>query len=152
MKSFIRRLVLRMQGLWFRHQELRYLLVGVTNTVAGYLVGVGSYDVLKDVAPVFIISILASAISITLSFCNYKIFVFKKHGQWIQEYLRSLVIYSGMAMFSALSMVLMMDWVKTNIWVAQAVTMLFTTVIGYFSHKKYTFAGNKPKQTPTGEP
>ena len=121
-------------------QELRYLLVGGVNTMLGYAIGVACFKLLEPLLTTFAIAIIANIIAITLSFSNLKLFVFRTHGHWLSEGLRSLITYSGMALLSVVAVTVLVDRLHYNIWLAQGITLCLTSVVGYFAHKRFTFA------------
>ena len=78
-----------------------------------------------------------------MSFFTYKIFVFQTVGNWLQEYLRSYVVYGAMAIFSIFSLDILINYLKFNIWTAQALTIILGVIISYLGHRNFTFKVNK---------
>lgn len=120
-------------------RRVRYLLAGGWNTLFGYGAGVSLYLLLSKHLHIAIISILANAISITMSFVTYKIFVFRSKGRWVIEYLRSYVVYGSAAIFGVGFLWLLVKGLDLNIWIAQAVVIIATIGISYFGHGIFTF-------------
>ena len=75
----------------------RYLVVGVWNTAFAY----GTYALFTALldrhmpASYMAGSLLSSVLNITVSFLGYKWFVFKTKGNYLREWARCLMVYSG---------------------------------------------------------
>ena len=75
----------------------RYLAVGACNTLFAYLT-FALFTVLLDryiPASYMAASFLSSILNITASFLGYKWFVFKTKGNYLREWTRCLMVYSG---------------------------------------------------------
>src|SRR5262245_9929820 len=85
----------------FRHipkkQFGRYLLVGIWNAAFGY----GTFALFTWIldhympASYMAASLIASVLNITVAFLGYKWFVFKTRGNYLKEWVRCLMVYSG---------------------------------------------------------
>jgi len=126
----------------------RYLLVGIWNTVFGY----GSYALFTAVlsqympASYLAASLLSSVLNITVSFLGYKWFVFKTKGNYLQEWARCLMVYSGgIALGLALlpPTVFLVSYVTGNPkaapYIAGALLMGFSVIFSFVGHKKFSF-------------
>lgn len=118
---------------------MRYLLVGGVNTVVGYVLGVGLYSLLAPRLHILLIGVLSNVLAISFSFVAYKRFVFRTHGNWLREYLRSYTVYGGMALLSILALWVLVDGLRLPIAVAQALAIGITVVASYLGHSRYTF-------------
>ena len=128
----------------------RYLVVGGVNTAIGYVLGVGLYLALSHRLHILAIGAIANVLAISFSFTTNKLFVFRTRGHWLPEYLRSYVVYGGMALLGTLLIWVLVDGLHVGIWVAQGLTMAITVVISYLGHSRYTF---RPAQdTEAGQP
>jgi putative flippase GtrA len=132
---------------------LRYLLVGVWNTIFAYLLYSGfvllySHFLPKHYLPltVVIASISAKPIGITMAFLCYKHFVFHTHGNYLREWLRCFAVY-GVGMLPELIALpilthLFLRFALTHRpapYLAGAVITVFTATLSYFGHKKFSF-------------
>jgi putative flippase GtrA len=124
--------------LW-RRREWRYLLVGGFNTLVGYSLGVGLYLALSPLLHILVIGVIANFLAITVSFTTYKHLVFRTHGHWLEEYLRSYVVYGGTAVLGIMLLWLLVDGLRLPIWVAQGIAMLLTVIVSYFGLARFTF-------------
>jgi len=89
-------------------QFLRYLAVGVFNTLFGYCTYVLFFTLFSSVisanhpsllAP--LAAIVSTPLNITVAYFGYKIFVFKTHGNYLAEWLKCFGVY-GVGMLPAL--------------------------------------------------
>jgi putative flippase GtrA len=74
-----------------------YLVVGVCNTVFGYSIYAGLTLLFTHHLPFPYIfaSLISGFIGITFSFLTYKWFIFKTKGDYIKEWVRCVIVYSG---------------------------------------------------------
>ena len=132
-----------------RYQLVRYLAVGVWNTLFGY----GCYAfltyLLTGVMPhaYMAAAVLSTVINITVSYLGYKIFVFQTKGNYLREYLRCYVVYGTMSLVNlALLPVLVAvlgQFVTTAEYapyLAGAILTAGTVVVSFIGHKRYSFA------------
>ncbi|CAM2141471.1 GtrA family protein [Pararobbsia alpina] len=129
---------------WLRRvldaKQARYLIVGAGNTAFGYGVTVGLYYLLVHRLHIVAISLIANVISITFSFVTYKVFVFRTHGKWLQEYLRAYVVYGFAALLSTALLWLLVNFAGIPMWIAQGVVILLVVILSYLGHNFFTFS------------
>lgn len=136
-------------------QLLRYLVVGFGNTVFAY----GSYAlftaILSEYMPASYLagSLLSSLLNITVSFLNYKWFVFKTKGNYIREWLKCLVVYSSSIILGLLllpPLVFLMTYLTQNPksapYIAGALLTGFNVIISFVGHKNFSFRGSQTKE------
>ena len=130
----------------------RFLLVGAGNTLFGY----GAYALLTAaLQPRFAhgymaAGVLAHLISITFSFTTYKWFVFKTQGNYLKEWARSVVVYSGGFIVTLVMLPVLVyavrhltPWTNTAPYVAGAIMMGLNAVYYFIGHGKFTFRAGK---------
>lgn len=130
----------------------RYLVVGVVNTLFGYSTYAGLTLVLTPhVRYAYIVaSVLSGLVNITFSFLTYKWFIFKTRGNYLREWARCVLVYSGtIAVSTALLPVVVLGlrhWTPAQAsapyW-AGALLMGVTVVGGFLGHKNFSFAPRK---------
>jgi putative flippase GtrA len=121
------------------NKKIKYLIVGILNTIIGYLIGVGVFKYLETSFNIFIISIVSSIFTISFSFMSYKFFVFKTKGDFIIEYLKAYLVYGSSMAISMIFLWIFIDIINISIWIAQALVILITVVFSYYGHSKFTF-------------
>ncbi|CAN5724387.1 hypothetical protein BH10ACI4_BH10ACI4_37190 [soil metagenome] len=134
-------------------EVLRYLLVGVWNTVFAYLLYSGFVYLYGRFLPrqylpltVVLASVSAKPIGITMAFLCYKHFVFHTHGNYLREWLRCFAVY-GVGMLPEIIALpilthLFLRFILTHQlapYLAGAVITVFTATLSYFGHKKFSF-------------
>lgn len=125
--------------LYFNGEKLRYLMVGMCNTICGYFIGAILFISLESHIHIFIIGIISNIITISISFISYKLIVFRTSENWISEYLRCYIVYGSNAILGIFLLWLAVDKLKFNIWVAQAFSILLSVGVSYILHKRFTF-------------
>ncbi len=133
-----------------RSQAIRYGIVGIWNTVFGY----GCYSLftllLSGVGPhgYMLANLISGPINITVAFLGYKLFVFKTKGNYLREWLRSLVVYSGAIVLSTVALPAIVFCVrrlgsqeKAAPYIAGAIVIGVSAVVSFFGHKHISFAG-----------
>lgn len=119
---------------------LRYLLIGIWNTVFGYLVGIFVYKTIIENSNIFLVGIVSNIFSISMSFITYKLIVFRTSGNWLIEYMKCYLVYGVSALISIFLLWALVDKCQYNIWIAQCLVVIITMVISYLGHKKFTFS------------
>jgi putative flippase GtrA len=127
----------------------RYLIVGGINTLFCY----SSFALLTMVMTphlphaYILAGVLGSIINITVSFLNYKWFIFKTKGNYLREWMRCIVIYSGGILVGAFLLPVGVFLLRhlTPIhdsapYVAAAILMAINVVASFIGHKKFSFA------------
>lgn len=119
--------------------EIRYILIGIVNTLFGYLFGGVLYIILINKINFIYILIFVNIISITFSFITYRKYVFKSNGKWLEEYLRCYMVYGVGALLGSAIVWFLVQKADISIWFAQAVAIIFVALASYIGHKKFTF-------------
>lgn len=139
-------------------QLLRYLMVGVWNTLFGY----GCFFVCTKLFLYLVPgqpSLMASAavvastfVNITVSFFGYKLLVFRSRGNPLHEYLRSFLVYLPTMAIGAVAIApltaLLEHAVRVRSWapyIAGAILQAVTVIVSFLGHKRITF---QQKDTP----
>jgi len=113
-------------------QFVRYLCVGVCNTIFGYAAYVVLLTLLNAALParwlyltVILASVLSTPLSITFAYFGYKLFVFRTQGNYLREWLKCFAVYGtgmipGLVALSALTRFLQAEFhlhsVLLHIW------------------------------------
>lgn len=134
-------------------QALRYLIIGVWNTIFAYILYSAFVFLYSHFLPhrylpltVVLASVTAKPIGITMAFLCYKHFVFHTHGNYLKEWLRCFAVY-GVGMIPELIALpilthLFLSFPLTHRpapYLAGAVITVFTATLSYFGHKKFSF-------------
>lgn len=126
----------------------RYLVVGLWNTAFGYSTFALLTAILDQYIPASYLaaSLLSSILNITVSFLGYKWFVFKTQGNYLQEWLRCLLVYSssillGLAMLPLLviAAAYLTGSQGAAPYIAGALVMGIQVVLSFLGHKTFSF-------------
>ena len=120
----------------------RYILAGCWNTFFGYFSALIIYHFYHHSFHIVLIGVMVNILNISMSFITYKYFVFKTKKNWFQEYLKSYIVYGGVALVSLCMLWLTVDYLKIPFWIAQALVMLLGVSISYIGHNRFTFKIN----------
>ena len=126
-----------------RSAQVRYLAVGMANTIVGYCLGVGLYNLLSPRFHILAIGAITNVFSISFSFAAHKLFVFRTQGRWLKEYFRSYVVYGGVAIIGIIALWILVDGLHMPIWLAQGLSICIGVVISYAGHSRFTFSPKK---------
>lgn len=127
----------------------RYLLVGLVNTAFGYGTYAGLTALLTPHIPYAYMPacVLYSILSISFSFLTYKRFIFKTKGNYLREWLRCFVVYSGTFAIGVAILPIMVFLVRhlttadrSAPYIAGAIQMASVSCLSFFGHKNFSFA------------
>jgi putative flippase GtrA len=97
-------------------------------------------------------SLASNLISITVAFLGYKWFVFQTKGNYLREWLRSLIVYSGTILFSATVLAPLVGLIRHATryqiqapYIAGALVAVFTVTSSFFGHKHISFRQSEIK-------
>lgn len=132
-------LMRRIYQLFSLGEPARFLIVGVFNTVVGYLVGVGMYLLLASLAHIVFIGFLSSLVSITISFVTQRFWVFRSNGPWWSQLRRSFLVYGSISFVGIPILWWLLDGVGLSIWGAQAIVLVIGAGLSYVGQKWFSF-------------
>jgi len=145
------KLYLCAEKLWFSFPEkLRFLLVGGFNTVVAYSLlafldwffGNINHHFAWDFSNLEVANlalVIQYIITINLSFITMRYYVFRSHGNIMQEWLKSWSVYIFIYLINAPIMTFLMAIFNLAAWQAQAIYLIFSTIVTFILHKYYSF-------------
>lgn len=117
----------------------KYILVGLMNTAAGYLIGVVALWQMSDTLPTPLIGLIATILSIIWNFIAYKMIVFNSYRNVFAEFLKFINVYLFAAILGILVLTISFDYLQVSIWVAQALSIVSSAAFSAFANFFYTF-------------
>ncbi len=132
----------RLFGSVFRRETGRFFVVGFFNTLVGYFVGVGAYLLLTPFLHLVVISLLASVLSIVISFVNQRVFVFRSSDPWWPQLRRSFMVYGAISVVGTALLWPLLKVVGLSIWLAQGIVLVACTALSYAGQIWFTFRRN----------
>ena len=133
-------------------ESVRFLVIGGGNTLFGVADSFVMVKLMMLIVPsqpktmATVAIAISSAINIGVSFLTYKWFVFRTRGNYLKEYLRSLLIYLPNLALSTLAVAplatLLQRWIrqeKASVYTAISIIVVAGIVFSFFGHKNVTF-------------
>jgi len=143
-----------------RGELARYLAVGIWNTAFGY----GTFALLTALleghvpASYMAASLLSSVLNITVSFLGYKWLVFRTKGNYLKEWARCLMVYSGSIVLGLALLpptVFLTAYLTGNAgaapYIAGALVMGVQVIVSFVGHRTFSFGTGRGPRAP-GEP
>lgn len=130
----------RARGLAAQHEEkLRFLIVGGWNTLFSYGT-LWVFDALLHARLHYtLILTLNWVVGVTHNLFTFKLLVFRTRGNWLKEYLRSYVVYSGTFVVNLAIVAVIMEIWRPRLVIAQLPAIAVVTIISYLGHKHFTY-------------
>jgi len=129
-------------------ERARFLVVGAFNTILGYLLFVGFELVIGDLVG-YLVSLYASyAIAIVVAFFLHRHFTYRVTGSGrpLLDFARFASVYVVALAINTLVLPLLVEVAGWPVLLAQAIVVVFTTVLSYLGHKFFSFRrrGDEP--------
>jgi len=122
-----------------RQQSLRYLLVGLWNTVFGY----GLFALLVATVGAHIhylvLLVAATVIAILNAFVFYRAFVFRVSGQVLLDLARFSVVYLVALAVNIAALPLLVEVAGLHVLIAQAFVAAGTVAASFVAHRSFSF-------------
>jgi putative flippase GtrA len=129
-------------------QFLRYLAVGLWNTLFGYGTFVAFTAALARVIPhSYMAGLIASSLlNITVAYLGYKWFVFKTKGNYLREWGRCVMVYSSGILLSVMVLPVLVYLIRHETrfvskapYIAGALVTGLSLIYNFLGHKKFSF-------------
>ena len=126
----------------------RYLLVGIWNTLFGYLSFAGLTAALATFMQHSYLPacVLSSILNITLAFLAYKWFVFKTEGNYFREWARCVAVYSTSILTNLILLPILVEAIRLTTkydrsapYIAGAILLPLGIIYSFFGHKRFSF-------------
>jgi len=135
------------------------VLVGAWNTFMGYgLFALFTWLLTDRVRYAYMVAgPIAHVISVSVAFVGHRHFVFRSAGNWWAEFAKCHLVYLGVFLVSypfLPLMVILLRWLIGPLqivpYLAGAALVFGSTIVSYFGHKNYSFAGAKDDEPAPG--
>jgi putative flippase GtrA len=122
-----------------RERGIRYILVGIWNTVFGYAVFAVLQLTLGDDLNYLLILAAAQVVGTLNAFVGYRLLVFKVHGHVLRDLARFSTVYVGAFVVNLAALPLLVEVIGLPVLVAQALVVGGTVVASFFVHRGFSF-------------
>lgn len=120
----------------FEYQEIRFLFVGVLNTIVGY----GSFLLLLLVGTNYLVAnTISYAIGVIHSYIWNRKFTFKSKNKSVFEIIKFVLVYIVNYLIGLGALYILVDKLNINPYLAGAFNLIITTLISFFGHKYFSF-------------
>jgi putative flippase GtrA len=122
-----------------RREQVLYLVVGLWNTVFGYLVWALFQYLLHDYIYYLVILVLAWFPAVLNAYVGYRIVVFRSKGNVWRELPRFSLVYVGTLCVGLVGLPILLHVLPFNIYVTQALYTVAMVMASYLAHKFFSF-------------
>ncbi|MEO8263344.1 MAG: GtrA family protein [Pseudolysinimonas sp.] len=126
-------------GTMLDDQRVRFVLVGGVNTVVGYGLFSLTQFLIGGVISYFGSLLIAHLIASVLAFVLYRRWVFRVEGTVVVDFLRFQVVYLIPLAANLLALPLLVAVAGWNVYLAQAVIVVMSTIVSFVGHKFFSF-------------
>jgi putative flippase GtrA len=127
----------------WQNDRVRYILIGLYNTVFGYSVFALIWLLWGKLLHYLIILLLSHIFSVINAFFGYRILVFRKKGDLWLDFLRFNLVYIGAFVFNILALPVLVEGFNMHPLFAQALLVIVTVISSYLLHKRFSFKLSK---------
>lgn len=135
-----------------RDERVRFLLIGGVNTVVGYGFFVLFQFLLGERITYFASLLLAHLCASLLAFVLYRLFVFRVRGRVLIDFMRFQVVYLVPLGANLLALPALVEVGHLNVYLAQALIVLASTVVSFIGHKFFSFRRTTSGLDVVGDP
>lgn len=117
---------------------IRYLLIGLYNTIVGYFLFWLVNYVLANVVHYLVILCVSFMLSLTHAYIGQRYIVFRSTEHWWKEYFRFFSVNLSGLIINAFLLALFVES-GIDLMVSQAISMLIVAIISYYGHRYFSF-------------
>jgi putative flippase GtrA len=122
-----------------RERGLRYVLVGIWNTIFGYGVFALLQLTLGDSINYVFLLAIAQVVGTLNAFVGYRLLVFKVQGSVLRDLARFSTVYVGAFVVNLAALPLLVEVAGVPVLIAQAAVVGATVIVSYFVHRGFSF-------------
>ena len=120
-------------------KKIRYIAVGVWNTLFSYAAFVFLYYLTNSWLHYMLILVLSQIVGLTNAYVCYKLFVFKTKGNIVREYFRFYIVYGTTFIVNLLLIGLFVEILVINPVISQGIIAIIVVTMAYFGHSRFSF-------------
>lgn len=120
-------------------KKVRYIAVGIWNTVFSYAAFVLLYYLTSPWLHYMLILVLSQVVGLTNAYICYKLIVFKTKGNIVREYLRFYVVYGTTFIVNLVLIGLFVEVLGVNPVISQGIIAIIVVTMAYVGHSRFSF-------------
>ena len=118
---------------------IRYVLVGIWNTIFGYGLFAALEITLGQAIPYMAILLVSQVVSVFLAYVLYRYVVFKVRGRFLYDLARFSLVYAAAFAVNLFLLPVLVSGLGWNVLVSQALIVGGTIVASFFVHRSFSF-------------
>lgn len=127
------------RAVWHDHEKLRYVAIGVWNTLFAYAAFSSLYALLHRHWHYLVIGVAAHLVAVTNAFALQRRFVFRSVTPWWQAYLRFNLAQLLMLCWGLAGLAFFVEVLAWHPLISQLVVIVVSVVLGYLLSSKFAF-------------
>ena len=121
----------------------KFLLAGIINSIAGYSIGILSFELFYNLYGIIFVGFVSNIASILFSFLNYKFFIFKTpFNQFINEISKSFLLYGFIFVINIFFLYMCIEIFKLNIYISQFIVISSSILLSILGQFLFVFKKN----------
>lgn len=120
-------------------QGVRYLLVGLWNTIFGYGFFAALEIIVGEAVPYMAILVIAQVVSTFMAYILYRYVVFKVRGHFWRDLVRFSLVYAAAFAVNLVLLPVMVSGLGWNVLLSQALIVAGTVIASFFAHRSFSF-------------
>ena len=121
----------------------KFLLAGIINSIAGYSIGILSFELFYNLYGIIFVGFVSNISSILFSFLNYKFFIFKTpFNQFIKEMSKSFLLYGIIFVINIFFLYICIEIFKLNIYISQFIVISSSILLSILGQFLFVFKKN----------
>ncbi len=121
----------------------KFLLAGIINSIAGYSIGILSFELFYNLYGIIFVGFVSNIASILFSFLNYKFFIFKTpFNQFIKEISKSFLLYGFIFVINIFFLYICIEIFKLNIYISQFIVISSSILLSILGQFLFVFKKN----------
>lgn len=120
-------------------QPVRFVAVGLFNTLFGYVAFAALQATLSNVAHYLILLLIAHVISVLVAFLGYRVIVFRVRGQVLKDLLRFWSVYASALAVNIVALPFLVEVLDFPVLPAQGLFTVVTAALSFIAHRRFSF-------------
>jgi putative flippase GtrA len=127
-------------AVWGRNRQLRFIVVGVSNTVFGYACFATIFLAVGGRVHYLLIQLIAHLLSVCNAFVWHRRVTFRSESPWPKQFVRFNLSYLGALAFGLVAMPALVAGFGLHPLLAAAIVTIATVGLSYALHNSFSFS------------